>query len=110
VTTTLKTLGQAAPSAAAETDLYTVPSSTQALVSSIIVANRSATPTTFRLSISVNGGATATKDYLAFDTPVGANDIVGLTIGATLDAADVIRCYNTLATVSFNLFGEEITP
>jgi len=106
---TLKVLGQAAPLAATETDLYTVPGATSTVVSTVMICNRSATPTTFRLSIAVGGGATTNPDYIAFDAPIGANDVIGLTIGATLAATDKIRCYATLATVSFSAFGEENT-
>ena len=37
-----KVLGQAAPAAATDTDIYTVPEATEAVVSSIVVANRDA--------------------------------------------------------------------
>ena len=36
----LKVLGQIAPAATTETDLYTVPAATQTTVSSIVIANR----------------------------------------------------------------------
>lgn len=48
---TLKVLGQSAPGAASQTTLYTVPAATSTVVSSIVVCNRSATPTSFRVAV-----------------------------------------------------------
>lgn len=106
---TLKTLSQTAPSAATLTDSYTVPGSTSAVVSSITVANRSATPTAFRISVAVAGAVDATKQYIAYDVPIGANEAKSFTLGVSLAATDVVRVYATLATLSFNVFGVEIT-
>ena len=106
---TYKPLGQSNPSAATLTDAYTVPAATSAIVSTIMVCNRSAVPTAFRLGIAVAGAATDLKQYLAYDAPIGANEFLAFTIGATLAATDVLRVYATLATLSFNIFGEELT-
>lgn len=106
---TLKVLAQVDPTAATLTDAYTVPASTSVASSSIVVANRSATPTTFRISVAVAGAADANKQYIAYDVALGANAVVTLVIGITLAATDKIRVYATLATVSFNIFGVEVT-
>lgn len=103
-----KVLGQSAPSATTETTLYTVPAATETIVSTLTVANRSATEATFRVSVSVNGAATATKDYIAYDLTCGGNGFISFTIGATMDATDVVRVYASTANLSFNLFGSEI--
>ena len=68
-----KVLGQAAPAATTETVLYTVPGGKTVVGSSLVVCNRSSITTTFRVSVSVGGGATANKDYLAYDTPITGN-------------------------------------
>jgi hypothetical protein len=73
-----------------------------------VVTNRSASPATYRISVSVNGAATATKDYLTYDSPIGSNGTVALTLGVTLDATDKIRVYASTADLSFNSFGSEI--
>lgn len=104
-----KVLGQSNPSATTLTDAYTVPGSTSAIISTISIANRSATPTSFRLAIAPNGEADNAKHYLAYDASLEANEVWVFTVGATLDAADVVRVYATLATVSFNVFGEELS-
>jgi hypothetical protein len=104
-----KTLAQTAPSATTLTDSYTVPGATSAVVSSITVANRSATPTAFRISVAPAGAADATKHYIAYDVPIGANEAKSFTLGVTLATTDVLRVYATLATLSFNVFGLEIS-
>lgn len=106
---TRKVLGQSAPNATTETTLYTVPASTNTVVSSIIVANRGAVVATFRVSVSVGGGATANKDYIYYDILMPPNDTFIATVGLTLAATDVVRCYASTANVSFNLMGEENT-
>ena len=107
--TTLKILGQAAPSATTETDLYTVPAATTAVVSTVSVANRAATAATFRLSISADGAATANKDYIAYDVSISGNETIAFTLGATIDATDKIRVYASTANLSFSAFGQENT-
>lgn len=106
---TSKILGQQKPSAATLTDLYTVPSGTNVVASTLTVCNQSATATTFRISVAVAGAADTAKQYLYYDVAIGGNDSFVTTIGITLSATDVVRVYNTLATLSFNLFGIETT-
>jgi hypothetical protein len=106
---THKVLGQSNPSAATLTDAYTVPSATGVIISSVVVANRSGTPTSFRVAISPNGAADNNAHYVAYDVPIAGNDVVPLVLGITLDATDVVRVYATLATLTFSIFGVEIT-
>ena len=105
---TWKVLGQAAPSATTETDLYTVPGSTSTTISSIVVCNRGSAAT-FRISVSAGGGATANKDYLYYDLAIPANDTFAGTLGITLAATDVVRVYASTANLSFSVFGVEVT-
>ncbi len=104
-----KVLGQANPLVTTLTALYTVPGATSTVVSGIIITNRSATPTSFRISIQIAGAADNLKQYIAYDVPIVANDVVDYTTGITLATTDVVMVYATLATLSFSLFGEEIT-
>lgn len=106
---TLKVLSQTNPTAASLTDSYTVPAATTTVVSSIVVANRSATATSFRISVAVAGAADNNKQYLYYDIAAPGNDTFVTTIGISLGTGDVVRVYATLATLSFSLFGTEIT-
>jgi hypothetical protein len=105
---TYKVIAQSNPSAATLTDAYTVPAATQAVISSIMVANRSSVRTQFRISIAVAGASDSNEQYIAYDVDIEGNDMQEITIGATLGATDKIRVYATLATLSFNIFGTEI--
>jgi glucose-6-phosphate dehydrogenase assembly protein OpcA len=106
---TYKVLAQSNPGAASLTTAYTVPALTSAIVSTIVVANRSAVPTSFRLAVRLAGAAIADQMYIAYDVPIGANATVTFTIGVTLATTDIVSVYATLATLSFNIFGVEKT-
>lgn len=107
-TTTYKILGQSAPSATTETDLYEVPASTETIISSIVVCNRGSTNATYRISVSSDGVATANNQYLVYDATIVANDTTALTLGLTINSTDKVRVYASSANLSFNLFGSEI--
>jgi glucose-6-phosphate dehydrogenase assembly protein OpcA len=104
-----KVLGQSAPSATTDTTLYTVPSATQAVVSTIVVANRASSTATYRIAVRPAGATLANVHYLAYDVIVGANDSTTLTLGLTLGATDVITVRASSADLTFSLFGSEIT-
>ena len=106
--TTYKVLGQQIPAATTQTTLYTVPSATQAVVSSIVICNQATSAATFRLAIRVAGATLATSQYIAYDVTVGASDSTVLTMGLTLGAADLLTVYASTATVSFSAYGSEI--
>ena len=103
-----KILGQSAPSATTATNLYTVPSATEAVISTITVANRGSSAATYRISIRPNGATQANEHYIAYDASLPGNDTIALTLGLTMDAADVMTVYASSASVSFGLFGSEI--
>jgi hypothetical protein len=106
--TKYKVLGQSAPAATTDTDLYTVPASTYAVVSTITIANRAATSATYRIAVRPDADTLANQHYLAFDAIVPGNDTIALTLGITIDAADVITVRGSSANLSFNAFGSEI--
>ena len=108
--TSYKVLGQSAPGATTDTTLYTVPSSTEAIISTLVVANRAATAATYRIAIRPDGATLANLHYIAYDITVSASDSTTLTLGLTLNAADVITVRGSTADLSFSAFGSEITP
>lgn len=107
--TTYKVLGQSAPSATTATTLYTVPSATSTVVSTINVCNRGSSSDTFRVAVRPAGASLASSHYLAYDTVVPANDSISLTIGVSLATTDVITVYAGTANLTFAVFGAEIT-
>lgn len=91
---TLKLLGQANPDVNSATDLYTVPASSQTLISSIAVTNIGTTAYYYRISISSNGAATDPKDYIAYGHKIEANSTTTFTLGLTIDSSDIVRVYS----------------
>jgi hypothetical protein len=100
-------LGQANPLALTLTTLYTVPALTYAVGSSIIICNRSTTPSEFRIAVRPAGAAISDEHYIYYDMEIYKTFIA--TIGITLATTDVVSVYAKDATLSFNLFGQEIT-
>jgi hypothetical protein len=103
-----KVLGQSNPSATTLTTLYTVPSATSAVVSTLSVCNLS-TAATIRVAVRPAGASIANSHYLIYDAVLSANDSVFLTLGISLSTTDVVSVYASSATVSFSLYGSELT-
>jgi hypothetical protein len=106
--TTYKVLGQSNPSATTATTLYTVPSATQTVVSTVTICNQAATAATYRIAVRVAGASLSASQYIAYDVSLPANASDTLTLGLTLNATDVITVYASTATMSFAAFGSEI--
>ena len=102
-----KVLGQSNPSATTLTTLYTVPSAKEAVVSTISVANLTATAATFRIAVRPAGASIANQHYIGYDITVGASDSTLITVGLTLAATDVISVYASTANLAFEAFGDE---
>lgn len=89
--------------------LYTCPSATSAIISSISICNRGVSEATFRLSIS-NTTTPDNSEFIAYDTTVGGNDTSFITVGLITDATiNNIMCSSNSASVSFGAFGSEIS-
>jgi len=106
--TTYKVLGQSNPSATTATTLYTVPSATQAVISTIVIANLTSSAATFRIAVRPAGATLANSQYIAYDITVGASDSTALTLGVTMNATDVLTVYASTANLTFTAFGSEI--
>ena len=106
--TTYKVLGQSNPAATTATTAYTVPSSTETVISTISIANLGPAPATYRIAVRPNGATLENKHYIVYESSLAPQDTQTLTLGITLDATDVVTVYASTATVAFNLFGSEI--
>ena len=104
-----KVLGQSNPSATTATTLYTVPASTSAVASTLSVCNQGASSATFRVAVRPAGATLAATHYLVFDSSLTANDSAFLTLGITLATTDVVTVQASSASLSFSLFGSEIS-
>ena len=103
-----KVLAQSTPAVTTLTDVYTVPASTIAVISTLVICNRSAVATTFRISIAVAGAADDVKQYIFYDIPIAGNDSFVASLGVALAATDKVRAYIGAATLSITLFGVEV--
>lgn len=106
--TTYKVLGQVNPSATTATTAYTVPSATETVISTIVVANLGPAPTSYRIAVRPDGESLANKHYIVYDASIAPQETQTLTIGITINATDVVTVYAGTALVAFNLFGSEI--
>jgi len=107
--TIYKVLGQSNPAATTATTLYTVPASTDAVASTLVIANLGASAATFRVAVRPAGASLANQHYIAYDVTIAALDTLTLTLGITLDTTDVVTVYASTATMAFSLFGSEIS-
>jgi len=106
--TTYKILGQVNPVALTATTLYTCPANTATILSTISVCNQGNTAS-FRISLQNNGAAISSNAYIVYDNFVNQYDSVFLTLGLTMDSADIVNVYASTGNVSFGAFGSEIT-
>ena len=104
---TLKVLGQLAAAATTIEVLYTAPTDVLVTTSTLVVANRTASSITFRVSVHVAGAAADDSQFIFYDVPISGNTTVSVTIGMTLASTDVVKTYASAAGLSFNLFGIE---
>lgn len=106
---TLKILGQSSPLSGSLTTLYTTPSATTTVVSSAVICNQNSNASSFRLAVQNSGSSISPEHYLFYDTPIFGNETQVYNIGLTLAATDVISCYATTSSISFNIFGQQNT-
>ncbi len=99
---------QTNPGAATAADLYTVPAGKEAVVSTLAICNRDGAATAkYKVWLRPGGVAAANSQLLAFDSFVGTNDTVALTIGIAMSASDVLTVEADTATVTFTAFINE---
>jgi hypothetical protein len=107
--TTYKVLGQSAPSTTSNADLLTVGSGKSVVVSSLVIANVTASAATCRVFVRIAGATAAASNSVAYDVSVPANTHMALTEGWTLAATDVVTVQTgTGNALTFTLFGSEI--
>lgn len=105
---TYKVLGQSKPAATTLTTLYTVPSSTSTVASTLTICNLGVS-TTVRVAVRPAGASIADQHYIIYNATANSNDTLFFTLGISLAATDVVSVYAGTANVSFNLYGTEIT-
>jgi hypothetical protein len=86
--------------ATSSTTLYTVPSSTTAVVTNVVVANTASTAATFDLSLD--------DVQIANDVSVAANSITVIDLKQVLAQNKTIKGLASAVTVNFHISGVEI--
>lgn len=112
-----KRLGAIVPSANTQANVYVVPESTEAVLSTVTVCNQTAVNTSYSLlyfdeSEFADGGVSdpaPTSSFLIRGAVVPAADTIVLTMGLTANANAIISCNATGSDISFSIFGSEIT-
>lgn len=108
--TSYKVLGQSAPSDTNNANLYTVPNATGTVISSLVITNVTTSPAAARVFVRPNAAAAALANAIVYDVTILANSTVALTLGITVDEADVITVRTSVANaLTFHAFGSEIS-
>ena len=107
--TTYKSPAQLEPAANTLSTLYTVPSSTQAVISNIHACNLGSTSASIRVAVRPDGASIADQNYLFYGLTITANDTIEFGHGITMDASDVLSVWSSSGSVSFNLSYAEVT-
>jgi hypothetical protein len=102
-------LGQQQP-VGSNLDLFICPASTQAVLSTIVVSNTTATSATATVYVRKASGSSAaaagTNNAIMYAAPISANSLQTLTIGITLSAYDTITVASgTSGAITFHAFG-----
>jgi hypothetical protein len=91
-------------------NIYTCPTATSAVISTITICNTSSTAATYTISVSTASATYQAAGHIVFQASIAGNDTVGLTFGLTLDATNKFLVASSSATsVSFSVFGSEIS-
>ena len=107
-----KILGQIQTTANALTTIYTVPASTNTVVTTITICNQSANTVSVNVAANVSGSAVTTKNFIVSGYSLGAAETlvleprVSLNVGSILSAN--ITGANASSNISINAFGVEI--
>jgi uncharacterized protein with NAD-binding domain and iron-sulfur cluster len=108
--TTYKVLGQTNPSNTSNANLYTVPSGTSTVISTLVITNVTATVALARVYVRQAGVSATTNNAIAYDVSVPANSLNTFTLGITMGATDVLTVNSATAdALAFHLFGSEVS-
>ena len=96
------------PAAATETTIYTAPAANTAVVSSLRVTNRNASPTALSVNVYPSGGATAFALLKTYSLPTNQTMDAFSGVPCILETGDVLKVTSSVATVDFHMSYLEI--
>ena len=103
-----KVLGQINPASGSTSVLYQVPSGSQAVASTLVIASIGAS-SNVRVAVQPASASLENKHFLLFDSAINQFDSSFLTLGVTMASTDVLSVRSSTNSSSFTLFGSEIT-
>ena len=107
---TYKRLGAINPTANTQTNVYVVPASTSAVISTIAICNQGSSNASYSLMVMPTYAASSSAtDFIVRGATVPAADTIFLTLGLTANATTVFAANTGNANISFAIFGSEIT-
>ena len=89
--------------------MYTTPAATEAVISSIVIANRASSDVTVRVGTDTTACTPANEEFIVYDAVVACNDTIALTLGVCLDPEKYLRVSSSASTVGFSAFLSEIS-
>jgi hypothetical protein len=107
-----KILGQIQTTANVLTTIYTVPASTNTVVTTITICNQSANTVSINVAANVSGSAVSTRNFIVSGYSLGAAETlvleprISLNVGSILSAN--VTGANASSNISINAFGVEI--
>lgn len=101
---TAKALFRGAATTTLTTNLYTVPSATTAVITSIVVSNSAGSSGTFTISIGTAGSEVPLFDAVT----LAANSTTAIDLKQVLAATEVIDGGASATTINFHISGMEI--
>lgn len=111
-----KILGQIAPAANTETNVYVTPAATSAIVNTIYITNQDSANANVTLILRPINESLANKHYILQDQLVEQADTLILNLNVTMNAEAILACNNTVradetksCNISVNAFGVELT-
>jgi hypothetical protein len=102
-----KCLGQVVSVAITEGLLYVTPNSVSSTLTTIVVCNRDAAISVFRISLNLDKGATSDKDYLYYDVSISGNNTFIAELNLPLTIGNQIRVYSDTNNLTFSVYGKE---
>ena len=104
-----KTLGQARPSDLTAVNIYTVPSSTQTIISSIIICNVTNAATTFSVYQRTSGSAVGESNAIAFNQTIPAYSTTTIEAKLTMSSTNILSVETgNSSSLTFTVNGTEI--
>ena len=113
--TTYKILGQTLPTANVLSNVYVVPAATSTILNTITICNQSSANANVEIIIRPINEALANKHYILENVLVPRADTLIFSPGITLNASVIVAVNNavhageTAASISFNVYGVELT-